>query len=189
MKMLNYLPLFLVLSACHPWNPNTAIYQKAISGFDEYKGTVRKEKELKLFAKEGYEGIQQMINLYVKETDSSSKESVFQYISLVKNPHAFYPENDFYLKVDDQVFKLSIEKPENELYAYQTNYGIEDSEDLFTNDVNTSAIRRFKVSLNQEMVDSISRAQKVSYRFYAGGRSSTFELNIYALEHLKEFLY
>ena len=120
-------------------------------------------------------------------SENLSPDSAITVQIFIKDPDEYAPNltKDAQIKVDDQIYDVDLFNIRGNL---DNNPSIDSTGVIISNRVSKTHIAEFIMS--EEMMSRLRRSQKVSYRFYAGGRYPfTVELQEFRLGELKRFSY
>lgn len=171
-------------------------YSIIVSEHDEVKSTDRFKLRFTFTnEKEFYTSLAYVKQTILKEINSEniSKYTIFEEISL--NSGAFKLKDEMYIIVDSEIFPHKINNAESERYITIS----EDTGNILTSDstnvnivtgYNTNENIRIKhfYSLDNTLIQAISNAKKVSFRYYSGPDKITISLNVSELSRFKELI-
>lgn len=195
MKILFALFLTFSLSSCFNSIPNYLPDNTRFEPWDEYKKTDRYTLNFSNIPKERPSGLYRMQSTFLREIDSSGQDKVYHYVILNKGSSSFYPEAEFFVKTDDEIFRLKADSKEVEHFqeTSESTSNVTKADSTTVTVIDSYSTRnyiqqRFMYELSNELRLALLQSNNLTFRFYSGALPSTFEVKSQDLYDLKELL-
>lgn len=198
MKQFNHSKYaFILLIAFIPFLFSSCFFNKKTMWveFDEIKDLKRINYVESSKPIERKSPIYSIENNYVKEIDPTGKATYSVYVTINKSKASFGIEDEFYIVADQHEIKKQIKNKEskdferikprtrNILTADSTNLSV------VTGYKRTSYSKeQFLITLSDEEIEKIKNCTRLKYRYYAGYRQATIDLDSNELIDLKYFI-
>lgn len=162
---------------------------------DKFRGVNRFTFEESLRPEEKRPSVSSVRNFYLNEVDATGRSVVSLYIILIKNQLDFYTEDTCYIATDGQLMRKVIKTKETEHFTTIS----ESTSNILKADSSTVSVidsysqnnyvqNRFKLEFTTEEIDLILQTNALSFRYYGGGKTSTFLVPGANLEKIKRVL-
>jgi hypothetical protein len=195
MKILYILIPAFAFTSCFNSIPNNLPDSTRIESWDEYKKQDRYTLNFSNIPKERASGLFRMQSTFLREVNDQGSDRVLHFVVLHKGQTAFYPEAEFFVKTDHEIFRLRADQKELEQYQHSS----ESTSNILKADSSTVTVidsysttnyiqQRFMYDLSPEMKLAILKSNGLTFRFYSGGLASTFVIRNADLYDLKVLL-